>query len=162
VIYKKGSDNPEDFLSRHPEPKLPKRNMAEEYMNFVTANAAQAAIPLTVIKEHTCRDFSLVAVQKTVESGDWTDKLVKPFLNIRDEIAVDNNNGVILRGTRIIIPATVQTRVEKVAHTGHQVLQRPKLCYANTPGSPIWTKQQKRKSIHVYNLMDPLTHQNRC
>ena len=42
VIYKKGSDNPADFLSRHPEPK---RSMAEEYMNFVTVNAAQAAIP---------------------------------------------------------------------------------------------------------------------
>ena len=44
--------------------------MAEEYMNFVTVNAAQAVIPLTVIKEHTSRDSSLVAVQKAVESGD--------------------------------------------------------------------------------------------
>jgi hypothetical protein len=50
VIYKKGGDNPADFLSRHPEPKVPKRSMAEEYMNFVTVNAVQAAIPLTVIK----------------------------------------------------------------------------------------------------------------
>ena len=97
VIYKKGSDNPADFLSRHPEPKVPKRSMAEEYMNFVTVNAAQAAIPLTVIKEHASRDSSLVAVQKAVESGDWTDKLVKPFLNIRDEIAVDNNWGNFTR-----------------------------------------------------------------
>jgi hypothetical protein len=50
AIYKKGGDNPADFLSRHPEPKVPKRSMAEEYMNFVTVNAVQAAIPLTVIK----------------------------------------------------------------------------------------------------------------
>jgi hypothetical protein len=50
VIYKKGGDKPADFLSRHPELKVPKRSMAEEYMNFMTVNAVQAAIPLTVIK----------------------------------------------------------------------------------------------------------------
>ncbi|CAB4005816.1 uncharacterized protein K02A2.6-like [Paramuricea clavata] len=130
VIYKKGSDNPAD-----PEPKVPKRSMAEEYMNFVTVNAAQAAIPLTVIKEHTSRDSSLVAVQKAVESGDWTDKLVKPVLNIRDEIAVDSNNGVILRRTRIIIPATLQIRIVKLAHTGHQVNGPP------NPPEPLLTPE---------------------
>jgi hypothetical protein len=70
MIYKKGSDNPVDFLSRHPEPKVPKLGMAEKYMNFVTLNAAHAAIPLSAIKEQTSRDSSLVAVQKAVESGD--------------------------------------------------------------------------------------------
>lgn len=73
-------------------------------MNCVTVNAAEAAIPLEVIKEHTSNDSTFMAVQKAVQSGDWTDKLVKPFLNVKDEIAVDNKNGVVLRGTRIIIP----------------------------------------------------------
>ena len=101
VIYKKGSDNPADFLSRHPQLKVPKRSVAEEYMNFVTVHTAEAAIPLTVIREHTSKDSNLVAVRKAVESGDWTDELVKPFFNIKEEIAVDNKNGVVLRGTRI-------------------------------------------------------------
>ena len=48
------------------------------------------------------------------------------FLDIRDEIAVDNNNEVIFRGTRIIIPATLQTRIVKLAHTGHQGLAKTK------------------------------------
>ena len=126
VIYKKGSDNPADFLSRHPQPKVPKRSIAEEYMNFVTVQAAEAAIPLTVIGEHTSKDSNLIAVRKAVESGDWTDELVKPCFKIKEEIAVDNKNGVVLRGTRIIIPRTLQTRIVKLAHTGRQGLAKTK------------------------------------
>ena len=64
VIYKKGSDNPADFLSRHPQPKVPKRSIAEEYMNFVTVHATEAAIPLTVVREHTSKDSNLIAVRR--------------------------------------------------------------------------------------------------
>ena len=39
-----------------------------------------------------------------------------------NEIAVDNKNGVVLRGTRIIIPTTLQTRIIKLARTGHRGL----------------------------------------
>ena len=78
--------------------------MAEEYTNFISVNAAQAAIPLKVIKEQTSIDPSLTAVRKAVESGDWTDKKA-------------NTNGVILRGTRIVIPADLQSRIVKLAHT---------------------------------------------
>jgi hypothetical protein len=47
-------------------------------------------------------------------------------LGKQDEIAVDNTNGVILRGTRIIIPVHLQTRVVKLAHKGHQWLAKTK------------------------------------
>ena len=126
VIYKKGNDNPADFLSRHPQPKVPKCSIAEEYMNFMTVNAAEAAIPLEVIKEHTSNDSTLMAVQKAVHSGDWADKLVKLFVNVKDEIAADNKNGVVQRGTKIIIPVTLQKRIVKLAHTGHQGLAKTK------------------------------------
>ena len=88
---------------------------------------------------------SYIAVQKAVESGDWTDKLVKPFLNIRDEIAVDNNNGVILRGTRIIIPATLQTRVVKLAHSGHQGLAKTKALLRQYAWFPNMDKAAKEE-----------------
>ena len=149
MIYQKGSDNPADFLSQHPQPKVPKHSIAEEYMNFVTVNATEAAIPLAVIREHTSKDSNLIAVQKAVESGDCTDKLAKRLFNIKDEIAMGNKNGVILQGTRIIIPTTLQTHIVKLAHAGHQGLA-PKLCYANMPGFPTGTRLQNRKSKHVY------------
>ena len=58
-------------------------------MNFVTVNVVEAAI-------HPKMYPTLIAVQKAVQSCDWTDKLVKPSLNVIDEIAVDNNNSVVL------------------------------------------------------------------
>ena len=145
VIYKKGSDNPADFLSRHPQPKVPKHSIAEEYINFVTVNATEAAIPLTVIREHTSKDSNLIAVQKAAESGDWTDKLVKPFFNIKDEIAVDNKNGVVLRGTRIIIPTTLQTRIVKLAHAGHQGLAKTKALLRQYAWFPNMDKAAKQE-----------------
>ena len=145
VIYKKGSDNPADFLSRHPQPKVPKPSIAEEYMNFVTVHAAEAAIPLTVIREHTSKDSNLIAVRKAVESGDWTDELVKPFFNIKEEIAVDNKNGVVLRGTRIIIPRTLQTRIVKLAHTGHQGLAKTKALLRQHAWFPNMDKAAKQE-----------------
>ena len=163
MIYKKGNDNPADFLSRHPQPKVPKCSIAEEYVNFVTVNAAEAAIPLEVIKERTSNDSALMAVQKAVQSGAWTDKLVKPFLNVKDEIAVDNKNGVVLRGTRIIIPVTLQKRIVKLAHTGHQGLAKTKALlrqYAWFPNMDKAVKQEIETCLST-KLTDPRTLQNR-
>ena len=126
VIYRPGDTNPADFLSRHPQLQTPKRNIAEEYITFVTTNAAQNAISIEVIKEHTTKDISLQAVRTAVESGDWSNQSVKPFLSIKDEISVDNTNGILLRGTRIIIPTTLKTSVVKLAHEGHQGIAKTK------------------------------------
>ena len=145
VIYQKGNDNPADFLSRHPQPKVPKGSIAEEYMNFVTVNAAEAAVPLTVIKEHTAKDSTLMAVQKEVQSGDWTDKLVKSFLDVKDEIAVDNKNGAVLRGTRISIPLTLQKRIVKLAHTGHPGLAKTKALLRQYAWFPNMDKAVKQE-----------------
>ena len=93
----------------------------------MTVNAAEAVIPLAVIKEHTSKHSTLIAVQKAAQSVDWTDKLVKPFLNVKDEIFVDNKKeGVVPRSTKIIIPTTLQTRILKLANTGRQGLAKTK------------------------------------
>ena len=126
VIYKAGSENPADFLSRHAEPKIPKRNVAEDCINYISVNTAQDAIPLEVIKLHTNTDPNLNAVCKAVESGDWSTDRVKPFRNIKEEITVDHANGILLRGTRIIIPSTLQANIISLAHKGHQVLAKTK------------------------------------
>ena len=75
---------------------------------------------------HTNTDPNLNAVRKAVESGDCSTDRVKPFLNIKEEIAVDHANGILLRGTRIIIPSTLQANIISLAHKGHQVLAKTK------------------------------------
>ena len=113
-------------------------SIAEEYMNFVTVHAAEAAIQLTVIREHTSKDSNLIAVRKAVESGDWTDELVKPFFH--------NKNGVVLRGTiRLIIPRTLQTCIVKLAHTGHQGLAKTKALLHQHAWFPNMDKAAKQE-----------------
>ena len=108
-------------------------------------NAAQDAIPLEVIKLHTNTDPNLNAVRKAVESGDCSTDRVKPFLNIKEEIAVDHANGILLRGTRIIILSTLQANIISLAHKGHQVLAKTKASlreYAWFPSSDKAVKDE--------------------
>ncbi len=45
VKYKKGSDNPSDYMSRHPASHRPEQDtFAEEYVNFITKNAVPKAM----------------------------------------------------------------------------------------------------------------------
>ena len=63
VVYKKGSDNPADFLSRHPPTKVNfRRNIAEEYVNFVTKSAIPPALSLEKIARETGADPGLGAL----------------------------------------------------------------------------------------------------
>ena len=44
IIYKPGKDNPSDYLSRHPLKNAGNdRNLAEEYVNFITEKAVPNA-----------------------------------------------------------------------------------------------------------------------
>jgi len=44
IIYKPGKDNPSDYLSRHPLKNAENdRNLAEEYVNFITEKAVPNA-----------------------------------------------------------------------------------------------------------------------
>ena len=56
----------------------------------------------------------------------WESDLVKPFRKIREEITVAHKTNILLRGTRLIIPAGLQNRVIKLVHEGHQGLARTK------------------------------------
>ena len=43
--------------------------------------------------------------------------LIRPYFNVRDELAIDN--GIIMRGERPVIPAKLQKEYIKLLHAGH-------------------------------------------
>ncbi len=56
VVYTSGANNASDFLSRHPSSSDAARvqeDVAEEYVNFLTAHAVPKAMTLKEIKEET-------------------------------------------------------------------------------------------------------------
>ena len=127
VIYKKGAENPADFMSRHPLPIRHSRpNIADEYVNFIAQEALFPALTIEEIRSAVENDKQLHAVRAAIKTNLWSLDLVKPFRAISEEITIDHTNHILLRGTRIIIPQALQSRVIKLAHEGHQGVAKTK------------------------------------
>ena len=121
VIYKSGAENPADFLSRHPpESHTTIQNAAEEYVNFVTHAAVPQSMTLKEVAIETQKDWKLCAVRAAIRSGYWNTDSVKDYKQVRHEITIDDKNCILLRGSRIILPTSLQARAVKLAHEGHQ------------------------------------------
>ena len=48
------------------------------------------------------------------------------FNGVKDELTVSSDSNIILRGTRIVIPASLRHRAISLAHEGHQGLVKTK------------------------------------
>ena len=73
VVYKSGSENPADFLSRHPTASSQSihEKIAEEYVNLLALSAVPKALTITEIREATDADISLRAVCAAIRNGHW-------------------------------------------------------------------------------------------
>ena len=126
-IYKKGEENPADFMSRHPlSTKSLRPNIADEYINFITQEALFPPLTIEELQSAVTNDRQLRAVRAALKTNMWESDLVKPFRKIREEITVDHKTNILLRGARLIIPAALQNLVIKLAHEGHQGLAKTK------------------------------------
>ena len=72
------------------------------------------------ISKATESDESPIALQNAVISGSCNQPKVKPYRMIKNEITMDYDNKVLLRGTRSILPASRQKRAIQTVHEGHQ------------------------------------------
>ena len=115
AVHMKGEINPSDFLSRHPgqETSNKEEKMAEEYVKFLSAHVVPKAMSLedihlaTKLAEIIRTDDWQILIDDAVSTGINVAEL-KMFSKIRDELTVSNDSNVILRGTRIIIPAALR------------------------------------------------------
>ena len=92
-----------------PRPLLPRRYAAY----WVCQTKAE-------IKTATDKDTTLRCLRAAIRSNCWNGDILQPFRAIKHEISVDLTNNILLRGTRIIIPESLQRHVIKLAHKGHQ------------------------------------------
>ena len=78
---------------------------------------------MSQIQEETAKDTTLSALRKVIMSG-WPEKrsgcpaYLYAYWNYRDELTVAD--GLILKGTRIVIPESLQPDVLKQLHYAHQ------------------------------------------
>ena len=143
VIYKCGNENPSDFLSRHIRSESPTKNSThhnvEEYVNFLANHAIPKALTVEEIQDATLEDKTLQMLIDIIETNSWhklnaistasngfnTDDL-KSFAKVREELTVNERKNIILRGSRLIVPQSLRSRVISIAHEGHQGLVKTK------------------------------------
>ena len=93
LVYRPGSDNPADVLSRHPRPLPSRRNYGEEadqrYINAVLQAARPNALTIDQIREATTTDSHLQAVSPSLRSGVWypRENPMRTYHGIRDELS---------------------------------------------------------------------------
>lgn len=119
VIYKPGKSNIADPLSRllKESAEQPDANNAtEEYVEWIVSYAEPKAIKNEEIEEVSLQDTEIQAVKMAMDNNQWADaaSAYKPF-----ESELCFVGGILLRGTRIVIPVKLREQTLQLAHEGH-------------------------------------------
>jgi transposase InsO family protein len=137
-VYKAGSDNPADYMSRHPYKSTGiasrEEKVAEEYINFLTRAAIPKAMTLDELQSGTQSDPTLQAVIVAIKSGSWIlapDTTVslpafETYSKLKDELSVSDEFNLVLRQRRLVVPDSLRKRAVQLAHEGHQGLTKTK------------------------------------
>ena len=119
--YEPGRDelDPLDFLSRHPLPVIENDDTEKVLKAAITT---EHAVVLDRIREETSQDRVLRKLSQTIRKGNWEsskrDADLTPFYQVKEELY--ESQGMIFRMERIILPAKLQQKIIKSAHTlGH-------------------------------------------
>ena len=143
IKYIPGKKNPCDYASRHPvmlseysEEDI--GNMVIDHgdefcINKIITDDLPDAVTKEMIKEATAKDPTCQKLIACIQSGYITeDEELKPYRQIFHELT--HFNGVILRGSRLLIPdaelvpgeGTMRQQVVDIAHEGHQAIVKCK------------------------------------
>lgn len=124
--YRPGKDdrNPADYISRHPYAKGT-TDSTEEYVRYICNAAIPKAMTAVEVKEHTATDVVLQALTRAIQTGRWDDTLVHDYVHVKNELTTCS--GIVLRGTRIVLPSILQQRAVELAHVGHQGVVKTKM-----------------------------------
>ena len=85
---------------------------------------------LDKIREETRKDANLQLLTQQITEG-WPDNIkqtnraIRPYWSVRHDIAIED--GVLLVGSRILIPATLRQDILQQIHNGHQGVGKCKL-----------------------------------
>ncbi|CAB4027924.1 Potassium channel subfamily T member 1 [Paramuricea clavata] len=101
------------------------QTMTEEHVNFVARNSVPKAMTLVEVEAATNQDETLKGVRAAIKLNKWCYDIVEPFKAIKEELTV-TSKGVVLRGSRIVMPKSLQQRAIDIAHETHLGLTKTK------------------------------------
>jgi len=147
-----------DMLSRAPteSPNVDDYKLEQESQAFV--NTIVQSIPATEqrlqqIKEAQQQDIACKQIAQYCQSG-WPDKTalsteVQPFYSVAAELSIEN--GLLMRGCRIVIPTELQSEMLNKIHEGHLGITK---CRARARQSIWWPGISKHLEEKVKNCLD--------
>ncbi len=90
---------------------------------------------LKEIKEETKKNEILQELVKIIREQLWDSKKafngdngneLRKYINFQDELTINDDTDIVLRGSRIVIPSSLRNRAISIAHEGHQGLVKTK------------------------------------
>lgn len=80
---------------------------------------------LQEIIKATNSDSTLTELRDAIKTNKWDSPIIKPYKPVRNE-PTTTTQGIILRGTRIVLPAALQQRAIDIAHETHLGMEKTK------------------------------------
>ena len=134
--YVKSGDNVADYLSRHPTSITSNLKYIENHVNFISTYASLRAITLDDIKLATKTDPFLQKLIDITVNNTWhmldklpdseETKMLKHYRKMKDTLTVNEEQNIILKDKRIILPRIYHRISVKLGHIGHQGLAKTK------------------------------------
>lgn len=123
--YRPGCSNIADSLSRLSVSKdeVVKPLCDDSYIRSVVESAVPQAMSWSDMQEaaKSCQETQLI--HEAIKSGDWQ-RCSAVVKSLRNELS--SCDGVVLRGDRIVVPASLREKVLTLAHEGHQGIVKTK------------------------------------
>ena len=131
VIYKKRTFNEADYLSCHPVTNQLRTTVEERitdnHVNFIINHTVPKSMTLQEIKDATKGDVTLMNVKECLKTGKWEeDTELKPYRLCTEELSMNQTGDLALKGSRIVIPKSLQDRATKLGHGGRQGIEKTK------------------------------------
>ena len=95
------------------------------------------------VRDATSADSTIALLRETIANG-WPDtrsespEMLAPYWTFRDELGV--KDGIVLKGTRIVIPPTLHNSVLEKIHYAHQGMEK---CKLRAKSSVYWPNMSK-------------------
>ena len=158
VAYRKGEENPANYISRHPARQTPttsrQERVTEKFVDYIACTSTPKVLKLQDIESAMERDPTLQAITKELQTGNWFEAAKRPDINkpayqvmerVKGELTFCTTFNIVLRGTRIVITEELQQCVVDLAHKGHQGIVKKKALLREKGWFTGIKTQQRRK-----------------
>ena len=134
VTYQPGKSNIADYLSRHALSRKGSSKAAEleDHVKRVVGNAFVGApnefvaVTMKVVQEAYAECEEMKQLVQALASGSYTDKALVAYQPREIKEALYVSEGVVYRGSRVVIPVSLRKKIVTLSHKGHQGLSKTK------------------------------------